>query len=553
MVVSLTACGGGGNNSSNGSSNTATDSNASTSTDANTSADANASADASGDAAATSDYELTEVNIVVNGTLTATLDNGQDAFVEQWEKAVGEKLGHDIKLNINQIDHSGYTDAVGRLFASGDYPDAMIMSAEMFKQYAPTGLLWDMADAYDNAEFQSRITLKDINENLKDKDGHLYGFAPTYGNGCVTYIKKAWLDAVGLSVDDIKTYDDYYNMLLKFHNEDPDGNGKTGDTYGVIAAGFLLDNAEAPFINYLPEFWQGAYPSLLQGDDGVWYDGFQTQETKDALLRMHQAYVDGAVDPETLTASTKTAREKWFSNDQTGSSGAFTYWAGTWYQNLTDSLNKNDVDSELVQLPPIQEIKDTWGGYLNREAPVWVIIDDGDGDNAREQAVFDALLDTMLDGDVVETLWVYGAEDVHWSIHAEDFVTNPDDPEKKKEYHYEEGEFHLKQSPNDSNTVWKKNHLDAALLISPLTNGYVDESELMVKGNEFFTANCVDAPVSPSSETFTNESGTIATAKAKAVSAVVVDGADVDEAIATYVSEVGSIVDQCLSELNAAE
>ncbi len=553
MVVSLTACGGGSSNESSSSNSSATDSNASTSTDANASSDASADAASSDSGETTSNYELTELNIVVNGTLTATLDNGQAEFVEQWEKAVGEKLGHDIKLNINQIDHSGYTDAVGRLFASQDYPDAMIMSAEMFKQYAPTGLLWDMADAYANAEFQSRLTLKDINENLKDKDGHLYGFAPTYGNGCVTYVKKAWLDAVGLTVDDIKTYDDYYNMLLKFHNEDPDGNGVTGDTYGVIAAGFLLDNAEAPFINYLPEFWQGAYPSLLQDDSGVWYDGFQTQETKDALVRMHQAYVDGAVDPETLTASTKTAREKWFSNDQTGSSGAFTYWAGTWYQNLTDSLIKNGVDSELVQLPPIQEIKDTWGGYLNREAPVWVIIDDGDGDNSREQAVFDALLDTMLDGDVVETLWVYGAEDVHWSIHAEDFVTNPDDPDTRKEYHYEEGQFHLKQSPNDSNTVWKKNHLDSALLISPLTNGYVDESELMVKGNEFFTANCVDAPVSPSSETFTNESGTIATAKAKAVSSVVVDGADVDEAIATYVSEVGSIVDQCLSELNAAE
>lgn len=552
MVVSLTACGGGGNNSSNESSNTATDSNASTSTDANTSADANASADASGDAAATSDYELTEVNIVVNGTLTATLDNGQDAFVEQWNKAVSEKLGHDIKLNINQIDHSGYTDAVGRLFASGDYPDAMIMSADMFKQYAPTGLLWDMASAYDNAEFQSRLTLKDINENLKDKDGHLYGFAPTYGNGCVTYIKKAWLDAVGLSVDDIKTFDDYYNMLKKFHDEDPDGNGTNGDTYGVIAAGYLPDNAEAPFINYLPEFWQGAYPSLIQGDDGVWYDGFQTQETKDALVRMHQGYVDGAIDPETLTASTKTAREKWFSNDQTGSSGVFTYWAGSWYQTLTDNLIKNEVDPELVQLPPIKEIKDTWGGYLNREAPVWVIIDDGDGDNSREQAVFDALFDTMLDGDVVQTLWTYGAEDVHWSTHAESFTTNPG-TDSAKDYSYEEGQFHLKQSPNDANSVWKKNHLDPALVVSPLTNGYVDESELAVAGNEFFTSNCVDAPSSPSSETFTNESGTIATAKAKAVSSVVVDGADVDEAIATYVSEVGSIVDQCLSELNAAE
>ena len=153
-------------------------------------------------------------------------------------------------------------------------------------------------------------------------------------------------------------------MLLKFHNEDPDGDGVTGNTYGVIAAGFVGN--EAPYVNYLPEFWQDAYPAILQDDNGTWYDGFQTDATKAALLRLQQAYKDGAIDPETLTASTKIAREKWFSNDQTGSSGVFTYWAGSWYQTLTDNLIKNNVDENLVELAPIAEV----GAYLNREAPV---------------------------------------------------------------------------------------------------------------------------------------------------------------------------------------
>ena len=485
-------------------------------------------------------YQLDKITMVVNGTLTATVDNGQADFEKQWEDAVG------VDLEIQQLDHSGYVDAVGRLFAGGDYPDVIIMSADMYAQYAPTGLLWDMTEAYENADFQARMALPTINEALK-KDGKLYGFAPTYGNGCVTYVKQAWLDAVGLKAEDIKTYDDYYNMLLKFHNEDPDGNGVNGDTYGVVAAGFVGN--EAPYINYLPEFWQDAYPALVQDANGTWIDGFQTDATKAALLRLQQAYADGAIDPETLTASTKIAREKWFSNDQTGSAGVFTYWAGSWYQTLTDNLIKNEVDENIVQLAPIAEV----GKYLNREAPVWCIIDDGDGDNAREQAIFDAFIETMMDGDVVQTLWTYGAEDVHWSTKAESFVTNPDDPEKKKEYSYEDGQFHLKPSPNDPNSLWKKNHLDPALVICPLTNGYVDQSELAVAGNKFFTENCVDAPISPASETYTNESGTIYDAKLAVITEVVVNGGDVDAAMETYVSTVGSIVDQCLSELNAAE
>ena len=356
MVVSLTACGGG---NSEPSQPAADSNNGNAAADSNNGGDAAADSNNGGDAAATGDVDYHEVlgdtglNIVVNGTVTASLDNGQAEFKQQWEEAVG------IPLTIQQMDHSGYTDAVGRLFASQEYPDAMIMSADMFKQYAPTGILWDMSEAYENADFQERMILPTINENLKDSEGHLYGFAYAYGNGCVTYVKQAWLDAVGMSIDDIKTYDDYYAMLKAFHDQDPDGNGTTGDTYGVVAAGFIGN--EAPYINYLPEFWQGAYPSLIQGDDGVWYDGFQTEETKAALERLRQAYVDGCIDPETLTAQTKTAREKWFSNNQTGSSGVFTYWAGTWYQTLTDSLIKNEVDENLVQLPPIAEV----GAYLN--------------------------------------------------------------------------------------------------------------------------------------------------------------------------------------------
>ena len=526
MVVSLAACGG-------------SDAPASNSSEA---APAASSQQASSEAPA-EEYKLETLKMVVNGTLTATVDNGQAEFEKQWEDAVSEKIGHSIDLQIQQLDHSGYVDAVGRLFAGGDYPDVIVMSADMFKQYAPTGLLWDMAEAYDNADFQSHMILPTINENLKDEEGHLYGFAPTYGNGCVTYIKKAWLDAVGIDPATIKTYDDYYNMLLKFHNEDPDGNGTNGDTYGVIAAGFVGN--EAPYINYLPEFWQDAYPALLQDENGVWYDGFQTDATKAALLRLQQAYKDGAIDPETLTASTKIAREKWFSNDQTGSAGVFTYWAGSWYQTLTDNLIKNEVNEELVQLAPIAEV----GAYINREAPVWAIIDDGDGDNAREQAIFDAFIETMMDGGTVQTLWTYGAEDVHWSTHAEEFVTNAG-TDKEKKYSYEEGKFHLKQSPNDPNTVWKKNHLDPALVVCSLDNGYVDQTELAAAGNKFFTENCVDAPQSPTSETYTNESGTIYDAKLAVITAVVVDGGDVDAAMETYVSSVGAIVDQCLSELN---
>jgi multiple sugar transport system substrate-binding protein/putative aldouronate transport system substrate-binding protein len=155
----------------------------------------------------------------------------------------------------------------------------------------------------------------------------------------------------------------------------------------------------------------------------------------------------------------------------------------------------------------------------------------------------------MMDGDKVQTLWEYGAEGVHWSTEAESFKTN-EGTENEKSYEYADGEFHLKQSPGDANSIYKKNAIDPALCISPLTNGYYSTDELQQEGNEFFTANCVDAPVSPASDTWTNESGTIYDAKLAAVTSVVMEGGDVDAAMQTYVDTVGTIIDQILSELN---
>ncbi len=532
MVMSMTACG---------------SDNAETSAPGSESAKTESSQAAASSEAAPADYQLTEpIKVVVNGTVNfAKEDSGEEEFFAALNAAISEKMGYDITVEFTVLDHSGYNDALGRLFAGGDYPDVVIMGSETSKQYAPTGLLWDMSEAYDNAEFHARMTLPAINENMKDDEGRLYAFSPTYGNGCMTYVKQSWLDAVGMKAEDIKTYDDFYAMLTAFTTGDPDGNGVDGDTYGFICAGLL--GGEAPYINYTSEFWQDSYPAIRQGADGVWYDGFQTEETKAALLRLQKAYADGVIDPESYTFGTKQAREKYWSSDQTGSAGVFTYWAGSWYETIYNNLQKNGLNTELVQLAPIAEVAAV-GGYLNREAGGWCIIDDGDGDDSREQEIFDALFETMLDGDKVQTLWTYGVEDVHWSTKAETITSGTG--EKEKTVEYEEGKFHMRNSFTDPTSLFSKNHIDNALVVSPLTNGFNSVTDMASASNKFFTDNCVDAPITPASETLTNESGNIHDAKMAVISSVVVEGGDVDAAMEQYVKIVGATIEQILSELN---
>lgn len=56
--------------------------------------------------------------------------------------------------------------------------------------------------------------------------------------------------------------------------------------------------------------------------------------------------------------------------------------------------------------------------------------------------------------------------------------------------------------------------------------------------------------MSPVSETYTNESGTIYDAKLAVITSVVVEGGDVEAAMQTYKDTIGATIDQCLAELN---
>lgn len=226
MVVSLAACGK-ETASNNGGGNEGGNANAGTSNEG-------------GNSGATDEtYDLTALTIMVDGTLNLSEETGLNEFEKAWEEAVG------IDLTINKVDHSGYADALARALANtGDRPDVVLMSAQMYAQYAAfDGFLWDMTSAYENADFYSRLTKTAVNENNKI-GGKLLGFSPAIGNGCVTYLKQSWLDKLGVNIADIKTYDDYYNLLLRFKNEDPDGDGVNGNTYGVIAPGII--SKEAP-------------------------------------------------------------------------------------------------------------------------------------------------------------------------------------------------------------------------------------------------------------------------------------------------------------------
>ena len=364
-------------------------------------------------------YELKQINVIIDDSYSLGNEKKTEEFVQKWEEAVAEEIGHEIKLNVTQIKKAGYTDEVTRILNDGKpgdegYPDAVLMSGNMMEKYEKAGYLWDMSSVYDHALFKDRVIADADNHDRRDVDGGQFGFTPVCGSGCVTYIKAAWFDVYAAntdgidSIEDIDSLEKYVDMLRYFCG---------GGNHGILSDGIIGRNM--PYTDILPELWLEAHPSVYY-KNGAWTDGFLEPECLNALKRLDRAVSENIIDPDSFELESKQIREKYTQNDQSRSAMAYTYWSGEWMRQITSRMDDNGLyeeleDDKLLMLPPIKEIKESCGGYYRTETPMWVIIADDDNDG-REKAVFKALFETMLDGAEVQALWTKYAPGAHWDM-----------------------------------------------------------------------------------------------------------------------------------------
>lgn len=461
------------------------------------------------------------ITVMVNGTVF-TEARGRDAF----EKQLEDQLGIDIIFN--QPEHSGYYDVVGNTFASGDWPDVVLLGAEYYTSYAALGALADVTEYWNNSELKASGRVNETVMNSIAIDGKLYGFAPARGNGCMTYVRKAWLDKVGMEAP--TNYEEYKAMLQAFTDGDMDGSGDPSNTIALSVAG-LIGN-EAPYTNYLPEFYQDAYPDFYQKEDGTWVDGFSEEAMSAALARLKEGYEAGWIDKETLTNGTKDVRNKFYDDKV----GVFTYWAGTWATNLANNLASNGLDSELVMLAPIAEL----GQYVERQAPVWAITSKAEN----PAGIYKYFFETMLDGGAVQTLWTYGAEDVHWSTKAETLTAGDTTKE------FKEGEFHMLVNLEKPDTFETKNHIDPMLAIATWEDpGSATIDALSKDSAEKFDSWSHVAPVVVSNDTMSQYNADLWDARNHVITQVVTQGMSVEDGMKYYHDKTDSMVAEIIASL----
>lgn len=490
--------------------------------------------------------------VMVDGTVVK-VNNGAQEFYDYLKELTG--------LDIEWIrpEHSSYFDSVKNAFASGDIPDVVLLNSDYLANFAANGYLWDMTDAWEQSATKNSGRLVEAAETIMsgnvvagpNGEKALFGFSPARGNGCCTYIKSSALTAAGYKPDEIAqktlTFDEYYKMLKDIQNASANKN------FVISCAGFVANSKgtpEAPYTNYLPEFYQNAQFTFYYDEASNTYkDGFAQPEMKDALARLKKAYDDRILDPASQGQTTSDARNKWNSKDKSTESSVFTYWAGTWAYTLQNSIA--DKTDKIIAIKPIKEL----GKYKERLATSWCITYKA-YENGKAEGIFKYFIDTMLDGGDIQIAWQYGAKGTHWDDKAETVTVynSKGEVDASKTKTYEAGQFHFLTTPEDNTKLMSKNHIDKSLALATFGNnedpGNKSVDPIITENYKMFNANSKLEKPLYATEVLNNNITDINTKRLEVVSQVVTGTKTYDEAMADYKSQVGSKCNAVVESLN---
>lgn len=478
----------------------------------------------------------TSVKVMWDGTVLKESDEYTDALYAAYDEAYG------LKIEWIRPDHSKYAEYVSQAFASNDLPDVLLLSAGQYAAFAARGFLYDMksdweaSGIYDDGRFSdlSKAIINTYYVEGKNGELGLYGLPTTRGNGCCTFVRESWLTAIGKTVDDIKTYANYYDMLVAMKTT-------LNKDFVVTGAGYISN--EAPYVNYLPEFYQSAYPDFME-KDGKWVDGFAQPEMKAALERLTSAYSAQLLDPQLNSNTTTNARNNFIDNK----AGVFTYWAGTWMNTLANNIIAKDTDGkypkgDIVALKPIAEI----GKYIERQGAAVAILKDA----TNAAGIYKYFVEPIFQGTEVMSVWMYGAKGTQWDTKAETITLN------KVEYKFSEGEFHFLLNKKGS-AFLTKNNIDPLLPLCSYVEGKNPAPadltkfvpEMAYKNQVMFNENCTPAPAIKSNAVLTMASGDIMAKRMEIATAIIEGKMSYEEGMKEYNTAVGSKVDLCLESLN---
>ena len=244
-------------------------------------------------------------------------------------------------------DGNTYEEAVNVAIEDRDIPDVLVVKGrDNLLRLIEAGLIEELTETYEEC---TTDTIKEMYESYGDSllqsatvDGKLYAFPNTViDDGTpLLWLRKDWIEKLGLK--EPETVGEALEVIRAFVEQDAAGDGQTiglACSTDVVAGADQTYGVDATFIH------AGAMPChwILDKNGNVVY-GSVTQETKEALLKLHNLYEDEILDQRFLLRKTENIDDLL----KTGHCGAI---CGRWWAPNNPLSAAYNVDSNAEWKP----------------------------------------------------------------------------------------------------------------------------------------------------------------------------------------------------------
>ena len=262
-----------------------------------------------------------------------------------WQKAF-EMANIDFEFT-EIVSFTDVAEKRNLVINSGDYPEVFMRCNLEADKYGEEGILIPLEDLI--REYAPNLTKKldELNGwgHLQSPDGHIYampnisvaqpGYPPIW-------INKAWLDNLGL--EEPKSYDDLYNVLKAFKEQDANGNGDPNDEIPYFPTSGWPMWELIVYEDFLNE--RGADVGIKDGE--VFHLKY-SESYKDILAFGAKLYQEGLMYKDAYTTN-EEQRVAIAQSTTDNTVGMFADWAP--YFVVGNDIAK---DAEYIWLKPFQE------------------------------------------------------------------------------------------------------------------------------------------------------------------------------------------------------
>ena len=246
-----------------------------------------------------------------------------------------------VRVNWILVPEVNWNERKNIMVNSGDVPDVFYrggFSAVEIDRWGRQGVFLDLTNEIPrympnlSRIYQTDPTLRALSINYEDNKiyairGHINRFTNNLVG--VKYIYKPWLDKLGIPFP--KTFLEFENMLRRFKNEDPNGNGIADEFPFVFANGWSDNSSIQQFFAMFGYGYNGIRPN-----GGLFIENFErnggrravfvpgTPNFRDAIIWLHRLFSEGLLAEEDYTGDRALFSAKMYAEPVRA--GSFSAW-----------------------------------------------------------------------------------------------------------------------------------------------------------------------------------------------------------------------------------